>query len=180
MLWTYWLCVACICLFACAYMCVCRWEMMIHGCIEGYSCLVVYLQCANNNEAITVLWIFQKAVQVYGVPSRVRGVRGGENVDVADFMIAQWGSGRGSFICDCSVHNQWIERLWRDVFCGCTVLYCITSCSRIWKTVAYSMLMMKSISSFCTMSSCHASMTACSSLCQCGITILFGLNLICH
>ena len=68
--------------------------MVIHGGIDGYSCLVVYLQCATNNLAETVLDTFRKAVELYGVPSRVRGDRGVENVLVADYMIAKQGEGR--------------------------------------------------------------------------------------
>ena len=97
--------------------------MVIHGCIDGYSRYIVYLHCTNNNMASTVFQIFEAAVQIHGLPSCVRGYRGGENVDVADYMISQRGEGRGSFLCGRSVHNQRIERLWRDVFSGCTVLY---------------------------------------------------------
>ena len=47
--------------------------------------------------------LFQKAVHVHGLSSCVRGDCGGENVYVADFMIANQGGGRGSFLCGHSI-----------------------------------------------------------------------------
>ena len=49
----------------------------------------------------------------------MRSDHGTENYHVAVFMLQQRGTGRGSHITGRSVHNQRIERLWRDVFTGC-------------------------------------------------------------
>ena len=63
----------------------------------------------------TLLNVFVKATDVYGVPSRVRADHGTENVGVERFMNNVRGAGRGSFIKGLSVHNQRVERMHRDV-----------------------------------------------------------------
>ncbi|KAG9271631.1 hypothetical protein AMEX_G14577 [Astyanax mexicanus] len=47
-----------------------RWRIVIHGGVDGYSRLVVFLQASNNNRSDTVMDLFIGAVSQYGVPSR--------------------------------------------------------------------------------------------------------------
>ena len=96
-----------------------RWRFVILGGIDGFSRLITYLYCADNNRASTVVQHFWQATRNYGVPSRVRSDRGGENYLVAVLMCLVRGPGRGSLIAGPSVHNQRIERLWRDALWFC-------------------------------------------------------------
>lgn len=59
--------------------------------------------------------MFIDAILEHGVPSRVRGDRGGENRDVSFLMIILCGLNRASFMWGPSVFNTWIERLWVEV-----------------------------------------------------------------
>ena len=72
------------------------------------------MKVATNNQASTVLQCFQEAVTKYNLPSRVRTDLGLENIE-ARFMLESCGLNRGSIITGISVHNQRIERLWREV-----------------------------------------------------------------
>ncbi|XP_030580597.1 uncharacterized protein LOC115776936 [Archocentrus centrarchus] len=105
-----------------------RWRIVVHGGIDGFSRLIVYLTAATNNRATTVLNSFLEAVNTYGVPSRVRSDKGGENVQVAHFMVSTRGPNRNSHLTGRSTHNQRIERLWRDVFGGVLDLFYTTFC----------------------------------------------------
>lgn len=53
---------------------------------------------ATNNRSETVLEGFLEAVDIYGLPSRMRGDRGGENVETAVYMVMHCGTGRASFL----------------------------------------------------------------------------------
>ncbi|CAL8275343.1 unnamed protein product [Arctogadus glacialis] len=80
-----------------------RWRIVIHGAIDGYSRLVVFLRASDNNRS------------KYGVPSRIRTDHGGENNSVCLMMNLFRGSNRGSALRGRSTHNQRIERLWGDL-----------------------------------------------------------------
>ena len=68
-------------------------------CIHMLTCLqVTALRASNNNRSAMVLDLFKTASTEYGLPSWVRGDRGGENVDVATHMTITRGPQRASFI----------------------------------------------------------------------------------
>ena len=92
-----------------------RYGLVTHACIDGRTRIITWIQIANDNLATTPLRCFREAIKEYGVPSRMRGDYGGENVLVADAMIELRGTNRGSYLCGSSRFNTRIERTWRDV-----------------------------------------------------------------
>ena len=97
----------------------------MHGGVDGYTRIPVFIKCGTNNLAATVLELFQEAVAEYGLPSRVKSDKGGENVLLSLYMLNHpaRGPGRGSMIAGKSVHNQRIERLWRDLYEAVIYIY---------------------------------------------------------
>ena len=85
-----------------------RWRLVIHCAIDGYSRLIVFIKCSNNNKADTVYDLFLQAVGQYGLPSRIRCDQGRENTRFAQHMLRVE---RRSVLAGSSVHNQRIERL---------------------------------------------------------------------
>ena len=94
-----------------------RWKFVIHGAVDGYSRLVTFLKCSTNNRASTVLDSFIAATQNLGLPKKLRTDLGGENVEAWDYMVSHHGD-ESCIITGSSVHNERIERMWRDVSCS--------------------------------------------------------------
>ena len=57
-----------------------RWRMVVHGAIDGFSRMLLYLHRCSNNKATTVLSLFIQVVNEYGLPSRVQTDQGLEKV----------------------------------------------------------------------------------------------------
>ena len=100
-----------------------RWRFVTHAGIDGFSRMVVYMKCTTNNRADTVYDAFLEAANQYGLPSRVRCDQGRENTYVARHMIHYREADRRSVIVGSSVHNQRIERFWRDMHRCVTKLF---------------------------------------------------------
>ena len=92
-----------------------RWRFVTHCAIDGFSRLILFLKCSNNNRGSTVYESFLQAVREYGLPSRIRCDQGGENIIVSQHMLHFRGTERRSVLVGSSVHNQRVERLWRDM-----------------------------------------------------------------
>jgi hypothetical protein len=76
---------------------------------------VTGLKASTDNQASTVLAMFMEAISDYGIPSRLRGDRGGENRDVSILMILLRGPNRASFMWGSSTFNTRIERMWLGI-----------------------------------------------------------------
>ena len=72
-----------------------RWKIVVHGCIDGFSRIIMFLRCNSNNRAETVLNLFLDALNRDGNlwPSRIRVDKGVENVLVCDAMVQARGGG---------------------------------------------------------------------------------------
>ena len=94
--------------------------------IDGLHCLiynggllpmVALMDTQGTSVHLTIIKVlFLEATRAYGWPSHVRSDCGGENIEVAGCMTSTRGHGRRSHLASSSVHNQMVERLWRDTF----------------------------------------------------------------
>ena len=95
----------------------------------GFSRKVIYLHASNNNRANTMLQLFLGATEEHGCMAFMTGLQELDRTKVgkiARAMLTVRGTGRSSHIAGASVHNQRIERLWRDTFrCACHCFYAL-------------------------------------------------------
>ncbi|XP_025761041.1 uncharacterized protein LOC112846032 [Oreochromis niloticus] len=68
-----------------------RWKFVVHGAIDGYSRMLMFLQCSSNNRAETVKALFTAAVGQFGKPLHIRTDHGGENAQIWEEMRASRG-----------------------------------------------------------------------------------------
>lgn len=91
-----------------------NWKLVIHACVDGFSRMIIFLNCADNNRAETPHRLFSDATLHYGWPIKVRTDYGGENVKVWDAMLAHRRRER-CVIAGSSVHNTRVERMHLEV-----------------------------------------------------------------
>ena len=91
-----------------------RWRLVIHAGIDSFSRCITYVKCSNSNCANTVIEAFLEGTAMFGLPVHVRSDHGGENVRVWEYMLSL-SNNPSSIITGSSVHNERIERKWRDI-----------------------------------------------------------------
>ena len=115
-----------------------KWRLVIHGWIDGFSSLIIYVHCCNSNRSETVRNLFQEKVESFYWPRRVRSDQGMENIGVARLMLDKFGPENVPHLTGLWAHNQRIKRLWRDVV---TYIFNNTgTCSNLWKVSIFSIL----------------------------------------
>ena len=83
-----------------------NWGFIIHGGIDGFSRLIVFLKCSTNNRSETVEQCFISAIEQYQWPSRVRTDHGGENTRVWQLMEEIRGANRDRHYI---IHSRYIS-----------------------------------------------------------------------
>ena len=82
-----------------------KFGFVVHCFIDGFSRYIVGIRVHDNNRASSILDLFLSAVRKHGLPSRVRGDHGTENLHVATYMENHRGLWRGSYIWGRSVSH---------------------------------------------------------------------------
>ena len=89
-------------------------QLVVHGAIDGFSSLITYLRCSDNNRASTVLDCFLDGVLNTVCLLEYARIRA-ERMWTFSNMVDIRGENNHPYLAGSSVHNCRIERLWRDV-----------------------------------------------------------------
>jgi hypothetical protein len=73
------------------------WGFYIHGCIDGHSRLIIYLECRSNKRVKTIGQLFMASIALFGWPSRGRGDFRKENNEMERLLIAHWGEAHRAY-----------------------------------------------------------------------------------
>ena len=127
-----------------------RWRIVIHGGIDGYTRIPVYLKCNDNNRAETVLECVESAVHEYGLPSRVRSDKARENTSVSLYVLQHplRGPGRGSMITGRAFTIRGLND-YGAIYLKALLTF-ITTFSIIWRIMAYLIPQAEKMYSRCT------------------------------
>ena len=64
-----------------------RWRLVIHGMIDGFSRMIILLNCSTDNKASTVLSYFLSGVDRFGLPSQNSTSKTGLNYLLQETMV---------------------------------------------------------------------------------------------
>ena len=141
-----------------------RWGIVIHGGIDGHSRLTMFLQASTNNRADTMFRAFRSGISEFGLPCRVRMDKGGENVQVAQYMLERDDRGleRGSIILLLQLDVVYIIKELKD--CGeifsQVAFHSFTICFTSLKNATFFILTMLWICMHCILCLCLVNSTA--------------------
>ena len=90
-------------------------EFVVHAAVDGFSRVIPFIQCSDNNRADTELETFYSGVTRFGLPEKIRSDHGGENTKIWRYMLTAHNGDSQCVMTGSSTHNERIERLWRDV-----------------------------------------------------------------
>lgn len=87
-----------------------RYRIVIHCFVDGFSRYILGIKAHDNNRAQTVLDLFMdRVVNRVGVPDKVRGDHGVENLKVAEFMRNELGPENKPYLWGACVFTYSIE-----------------------------------------------------------------------
>ena len=78
----------------------------MHSAVDGFSRVIPYIVCADNNCASTVNSAFKTGVALFGLPEKVRSDHGGENIEVWRYMLEAHNNDIRCVVTGSSTHNE--------------------------------------------------------------------------